>query len=338
MSSPMGRYLKAWALGVAAALPGTLVPFLATAALAQGLQGYPEKELRLVMPFPPGGPTDALGRQIAQHLGEALGRTVVVDNRPGAGGTLGAAAAAQAPADGYTFLYGNSAALAAAPALYAKLPYDPLKSFTAISTVSTGYLVVVVSKDVPARNLKELLALARAKPGTLNYGSAGNGSPMHIAGELMKSIAGVEIAHVPYKGGGPALTGLLGGDVQIGIDLLPTLLQHIQSGRLRALAVLGPTRLPAIPDVPTAAESGVAGLELNLFTALVAPAGIPRGIAERVNAEMQKILARDDLREELAKQSFSLAEKNDLQQAGVFLREQVAQWSHSAKISNARVD
>jgi tripartite-type tricarboxylate transporter receptor subunit TctC len=301
-------------------------------------QGYPEREIRLVVPFPPGGPTDALGRQIAQYLGKGLGRPVVVDNRPGAGGTIAGAITAQAPADGYTLMFGNSAALATAPHLYPRLPYEPLKSFTAISTVSTGYLVIAVGKDVAVRDLSELIALAKAKPGALNYGSAGNGSPSHISGELLKGITGAQITHVPYKGGGPALSALLSGEVQIGIDLLPTLLPHIKSGRLRALAVAGPTRLPAIPYILTAAESGVPGFEMNLFTSLVAPAGIPRSIAERINVEMQKVLSKENLNEDMAKQSFTLAEKNNLQQANEFLREQVSQWAHFTKISNARVD
>lgn len=327
-------FLKTILPYTAAAVIGTaaLVPFTVSG------QTYPEKEIRLVMPFPPGGPTDALGRQLAQSLSDELGRPVVVDNRPGAGGTIAAAAVAKAPADGYTLMFGNSAALAAGPAIYAKLPYDPATSFTPISTVSTGYLVIVVGRDVPARNLRELVALSKTKPGTLNYGSAGNGSPMHVLAELFKSTTGAQMAHVPYKGGGPALAGLLAGDVQVGIDLLPTLLQHIQSGRLRAIAVAGPARLPAIPDIPTTIESGFPGHELNLFTSLVAPAGLPLPIAQRLNAEVQKVLANEAVKQDMAKQSFTLAPKNDLQQANVFLREQVAEWARVTKISKATVD
>lgn len=337
MIHSMVHSLKRLVPAVAAVILAVSAVVLPATSFSQ-VEGYPEREIRMIVPMPPGGPTDALARQIAQYLGEGLGRPVIVDNKPGAGGTLAGALAAQAPADGYTFLFGNSAVLTAGPALYPKLKYDPLKSFTSISTISTGYMVLVVRKDVPARNLTELVALAKAEPNSLNYGSAGNGSPLHIGGELFKAITGAQIVHIPYKGSGPALFGLLSGQVQVFIDLPPTLLPHIQSGELRPLAVAGPTRLPAIPDVPTAAESGVQGFEMNLFTSLVAPAGIPQPIAERVNAEMQKILVRADLREQLARQSFILAERNTLQQADAFLHEQVKQWAHFVDISKARID
>lgn len=312
--------------------------FHLSAAATEAADNYPEREIRLIMPMPPAGPTDQLGRLVAEHLGRQLGKPVVVDNRPGAGGAVGAAAAAQSPADGYTLLFGNSAALAGSPALYKQLNYDPIKSFKAISRISTGHMVIVVGSKVPAKSLSELLQLAKADPGKLNYGSAGNGSPLHIGGEMLKVNSGVDITHIPYKGGGPALTALLAGDVQVGIDLLPPLLPHLEAGTIRALAVAGPERLAMIPDVPTAAEAGIPGVELNLFTTLVAPAGIPEPVAEKLNAAMRAVLETPEFKAAAERQSFVLADPGTLEEAQDFIRDQVKQWAHSVEIAKARID
>ncbi|MCK9506843.1 MAG: tripartite tricarboxylate transporter substrate binding protein [Pigmentiphaga sp.] len=325
------------AVAASALVFGLLVSTNAAVA-SSAFDTYPEREITLIMPMPPAGPTDQLGRLLADHLGRQLGKQVIVANRPGAGGAVGATAAAQSPADGYTLLFGNSAALAGSPAIYKNLAYDPVKSFKPISPISTGHMVIVVGASSPIHSLSDLVRLSKDKPGTLNYGSAGNGSPLHIGGELLKMRSGADLTHIPYKGGAPALLGLLSGDVQIGIDLLPPLLPHLETGKIRALAVAGPDRLPMIPDVPTAAEAGIPGVELNLFTALVAPAGLPEPIAKKLNDAVKKIFNTPEFKEVADRNSFFLAETGSLEEAERFIQEQVAQWAESVEIANARVD
>ena len=237
--------LKTSVLSIALA---TLCLLASPLALAQA---YPTKPVKLIVPFPPGGPTDIVGRFVASKLSDALGQQFVVENRAGAGGTVGSEVASQASADGYTLLYGSTSTLAMAPSLYRKLAYDPRKSFAPISMVSSGPLLIAVNASVPANTLAELIALAKDKPGSLNYASAGNATPPHLAAEMFKSMAGVSLVHVPYKGGGPALQAITAGEVQILFEGLVTLLPQIKSGRLRALAISAAVRDPALPDVPT---------------------------------------------------------------------------------------
>jgi tripartite-type tricarboxylate transporter receptor subunit TctC len=312
---------------------------VALLVLAQGVfaQGYPNKPLKLIVPFPPGGPTDIVGRLMAQKLSEGLGQQIVVENRAGAGGTVGSDAAAKATADGYTLLYGSTSTLAIAPSLYPNLPYQPLQAFAPISLVSIGPIFVTVHASVPAQTLAEFIALARSKPGQLNYSSAGNGTPPHLAGELFKSVAGVNLVHVPYKGGGPAVAGLVAGDVQAVFEGLPVLGPHIRAGKLRALAITGGKRHPSLPDVPTAAEAGLANYDAHFWSGLVAPFGTPQEAIARLNAETRKALAAKEVRELLARQGVEPRDTTPGEFAR-FIAAEIDKWAGVVKASGAKLD
>ncbi len=273
---------------------------LLLAASTAAADTYPSKPIRLIVPFPPGGSTDIFARPIAQKLSEALKQQVVVENRGGAGGTLGAEVAAKSPPDGYTLLMGHIGTLAVAPSLYPKLPYDPLKSFAPVSMVATLPNVLVVNPALAAKSVGELIAYARAHPGELSYASGGNGSAAHIAFELFKLQTGTRIVHVPYRGTAPAVTDVIGGQVAMTMTGVPPVLQFIQSGKLRALGVSGRERVEALPDVPTIAEAGVKGFEATQWYGIVAPAGTPPAIIGRLNAALRAILAGAEMRERLA--------------------------------------
>src|SRR5260221_8254846 len=258
-----------------------LALLLCTAAQAQ--DAYPSKPLRLILPFPPGGGTDILGRLVAERLAARLGQPVVTDNRGGAGGNVGAEAAARAAPDGYTLLFAATT-LAISPSLYAKLNYD-LKDLAPISLVATVPNVMITHPSVPARTLQEFIALARAKPGELNFGSGGNGTSNHLGGELFNMVAGVKLVHIPYKGVNLAMNDAMAGNVQLVLIGITAAAPQIKAGRLRALAVLAPQRSAALPDVPTAAASGLPDLDVTTWYGLLAPAGTPRPIIARLNAE-----------------------------------------------------
>jgi tripartite-type tricarboxylate transporter receptor subunit TctC len=310
---------------------------LALVATAAAAQGYPSKPIQLIVPFPPGGPTDIVGRMVAQKISDAVGQPVVVENRAGAGGTVGSTAAAKAEPDGYTLLYGSTSTLAIAPSLYRNLAYEPRKSFTPISLVSRGPILIAVNAQVPARTLKEFIDLAKKQPGKLAYGSAGSGTPPHLAGELFKTVAGVDLLHVPYKGGAPAITGLVGGQVQAIFEGQVALAPHIQAGKVRALAITGDQRSPALPEVPTAAEAGLAQYEANFWSGLVAPAGTPAEAIERLNAVLVKALASPDVRETLARQGLEASGTTPQEFAAYIEREQ-DKWARVVKVSGAKVD
>jgi tripartite-type tricarboxylate transporter receptor subunit TctC len=268
---------------------------LAFGAQAQA-QDYPNRPIRLVVPFSPGGSTDGISRHLAQKLTVALGQPVVVENRAGAGGTLGTDLVAKSKPDGYTLLF-VATSTAINQALFTNLPYDTMKDLTPVIHLVHLSGVLVVHPDVPARTVQELVDLARAKPGVLNYASAGNGTTLHLAGELFKALAKVDITHVPYKGSGPALTDLIGGRVQMMFANMPGTMQHVQAGRIRAIAVTDATRSAAVPDLPTIAESGVPGYRATGWFGIMAPAGTPREIVERLNAEFNKALRTPELLE-----------------------------------------
>ncbi len=255
---------------------------------------YPDKPVRLIIPFPPGGSNDVVGRLVANQLSEKLGHKVFVDNRGGAGGVLGTEAAAAASPDGYTLLI-VSIAHAVNPALY-KLNYDPIKSFTPISILATGPNVLAVNPQLPVHNVKELVALAKEKPGELDYASAGVGSFQHLGGELFKLVAGVNLQHVPYKGGGPAMQDVIAGHVKIMFSSLVQTTPFIQSGQLRALGTGGSQRNPVLPDVPTIAEAGVPGYEANNWWGIMAPAGTPKEIVDRLYKDIQATLTSPELK------------------------------------------
>ena len=310
---------------------------LSVAAASVLAQGYPDKPLKLVVPFPPGGPTDIVGRLVAQKLAEGIGQPVVVENRPGAGGTVGSTAVARAPADGYTLLYGSSSTLASAPSLYRDLAYDPRTAFAPISLVSRGPIIAAVNAQLPAKTLKDFIALAKSSPGRINYGSAGSGTPPHLAAELFKTVAGVDLVHVPYKGGGPAVSDLAGGQVQVCFEGLPTLLPHIKSGKVRALAITGAKRDPALPEVPTFAEAGLPGYDANFWNGLVAPAGTPAEVIARLNSVLVQALATPEVHAALVRLGLEAAGTTP-QQFGDFIAAEIDKWARVVKASGAKID
>lgn len=270
---------------------------LALAAIA-GAQDYPNHPIRLVVPQPAGGPTDIVARIVAQKLGERLGQQVIVDNRPGAGSNIGTDIVAKAPKDGYTLVVGTVQHIVNRY-LFVSLPYDPVKDFAPVTLMTKAHIVLVVNPDMPARNLAELLALAKAKPGTMAWASAGNGSTGHLALELLKVDAGIDVTHIPYKGTQPALTDVLGGRVPVMFDGVITSLPHIKAGKLRPIAVASLTRSPLLPDVPTMTEAGLPGFEAVGLAAVLAPAGTPPEIVNRLSREIAAILKAPEVRDQL---------------------------------------
>ncbi|HET7362478.1 MAG TPA: tripartite tricarboxylate transporter substrate binding protein [Burkholderiales bacterium] len=312
------------------------------AVLALGFQAalaetYPSRPIHVIVPFPPGGPTDIVGRLVGQKLSEGLGQPVIVENRPGASGTLGSTAAAKAPPDGYTLLYGSTTTLAIAPALYRDLAYDPRSAFAPISLVSRGAIIAAVNAGVPAHTLQEFIALAKKSPGGLSYASAGSGTPPHLAAELFKSLTGVDLLHVPYKGGGPAINGLVGAQVQAIFEGEVVLLPHIRSGRVRALAITGVTRDPELPEVPTFAQAGLPTYEAYFWSGLVAPAGTPDEIVGKLNGVLVRALNATDSREALTRQGLEPAPTTPAQFAA-FIASEVERWGRVAKDSGAKLD
>jgi tripartite-type tricarboxylate transporter receptor subunit TctC len=275
--------------GVCAAIAALTLPGAAGAAGAAATDSYPTRSIRLIVPFPPGGSNDIVGRVIGQQLGERLGKPVVIDNRGGAGGLIGTETAVHAQPDGYTLLV-ISVAYSYNPAIY-KLPYDPVKAITPVAQLGTGPNSLVIHPGVPANSVKELVALAKARPGQLNYASAGIGTFQHMSSEMFRIMSGTNIVHIPYKGGGPATLAVIAGQAQISIGSLLQTLPHIRSGKLKPLGTGGARRSPALPDVPTIAEAGVPGYEANNWWGIVAPAAMPPAIVKRINAEVAAILA-----------------------------------------------
>jgi len=311
----------------------------ACAVQAQGAaQAYPAKPIRFVVPFPPGGPLDIMARGIGQKLTESWGQPVIVDNRPGAGGSLGAELVARAPGDGYTLLMGAVSTHAINPHLYARIGYDPFQDFAAVALVAEVPNVLVVNPAVPANSVQELVALAKAKPGYLNFGSGSTGSTGHLAGELFKSLAGVDMAHIPYKGGAPAMQDLLGGQVQLMFDNLANSLPQVKAGKLRALAVTTSTRSPAMPDLPTVNEAGVKGFDLSTWFGVFVPAGTPPEIVAKLNAGIVSALGSKELRERLAAMGTTPPANNTPAAFAAFVRAENAKYAKVVKESGAKVD
>jgi tripartite-type tricarboxylate transporter receptor subunit TctC len=291
----------------------------------------------MIVAFPPGGGTDILGRMLAQRLGETLGQNVVVENRGGAGGNVGTEAAARAVPDGYTILMGNVAPNAINVSLYRNLPFDPVADFAPVSLVAATPNVLVVHPSTAARTVKELIALARARPGALNFASAGNGSSSHLAGELFRVLAGAEIVHVPYKGAGPAMLDVLSGQVQLYFATLPAALPHVKSGKLAAVAVTSARRSPALADLPTVAESGVPGYEASTWYGVLAPARTPAGVIERLHGDIVKILAQPEFRERLQAQGFDLVGSSP-EEFRAAIRSEIAKWGKVVRDAGIRPD
>jgi tripartite-type tricarboxylate transporter receptor subunit TctC len=300
-------------------------------------QTFPAKPLRLVVTLPPGGATDITARIIAAKLGEVLGQTVVVENRPGAGGQIGAEQVVKSAPDGYTLLFGGINSHGISPALYKKQPYDPVRDFAPISLASTTPNVLVVHPSVPARTMAEFIAYAKANPGKLDYGSSGIGQSPHLTMELFKSLTGVELNHVPYKGGSQYVLALFTGEVPVMFDNLPGELANIQSGKVRALAVTSAKRAPQLPEVPTVAESGLPGFEVTVWFGFFAPAATPKPIIAQLNAAMVKALSAPDLKVKLAQQGAAAAPSTP-EELAAFVRSEMAKWAQVVKDSGASAD
>jgi tripartite-type tricarboxylate transporter receptor subunit TctC len=300
-------------------------------------QTYPTKPIRLVVPFPPGGATDILARDVAQKLTEAWGQSVIVDNRPGAGGNIGSELVAKSAPDGYTLEMGTVGTHAINASLYAKMPYDHVKDFTPVILVAGVPNVLVVTPSLPVNSVAELIAYAKANPGKLNFASSGNGTSIHLSGELFKVMAGVQMTHIPYKGSAPALQDLIAGQVQLMFDNLPPSLPQIKAGKLRALAVTSLARAPALPDVPTLAESGLPGFEASSWFGILAPAGTPAPIVAKLNAEVAKWLATPEAKEKLLKQGANPAGGTP-EDFAKHIAAETAKWAKVVKDSGAKID
>jgi len=307
---------------------------LASHAVAQP---YPNRPIRAVVPLAPGGGTDTIGRLVSAKLGEGLGQQIVVDNRGGGGGVVGTDLVAKATPDGYTILVGSITTNAVNPVLYKKLPYDHIRDFAPISMIGTVPNALVVHTSVPAKSVKEFLAYAKANPGKINYGSSGLGSAPHLSMELIKSMTGVTMVHVPYKGSGPALADLLGGQLQALCSSLAGLLPHIKSGRVRALGVTTAKRNPQLPDVPTISEAGIPGYEVTIWYALFAPARTPKPILTRLNAETVKALNSADLKERLTLQGLDVV-SSTADELLAFVKAETAKWAKVVKQSGAQLE
>jgi len=315
----------ALALTLACALPST-----ASAA-------YPDRAVRLVVPFSAGGPTDALARVISEYMSKELGENMVVENRGGAGGRIATEFAASAPADGYTVFFATTGTMAINPALYRSMTLNPVQAFDAVGAIASSWNVLIVLPTFPAHNLQELVALARKQPGALTFGSAGNGSTNHLSGELLRLSTGIDIRHVPYKGSAGALVDLLGGRLSMMFDTIPAEVQNIQTGRVRALAQTGPERSEALPDVPTMVEAGIPGFDVTTFFGLVTPKGTPPEARERLHQALLKILSEDKVKKALAGLG-AVPIPGSQQDFETLINAEIVKWGKLVKDSGASID
>ncbi len=314
-----------------------LLSFLAIALAAPALsQPYPSRTVRIVVPFAVGGPADIYARFIGAKLQDALGQPFVIEDRPGGGSIVGTEAVAKSAPDGYTLLM-MSNTHTVNETLIPKKPFDLMRDLAPISGVNYSDLLMVIHPSVPANNLKEFIALARSQPGKLNYASSGPGTPYHMAGELFKAMAGVDIVHIPHKGSDQARTAILGGQVQMMFDAITTMAAHARAGKVKALASSGKTRSPVTPDVPSVAEAGVPGYETTIWLGLMAPAGTPRAVLEKLNLEVNRIVNSPEVRETWAKQGAQPMGMS-IDQFDKFLREDITKWAKVVKLSGAKVD
>ena len=309
---------------------------LSLLSLAKGARSQTARTIKLIVPSAPGGVTDILARLLGDHIARTQGATVVIDNRPGAGGVIGSELVAKAAPDGYTLLMGTVGTHAINPSLYAKMPYDHVKEFAPVILVAGVPNVLVVNPDLPIKSVPELIAYAKANPGKLNFASSGSGTSIHLSGELFKAMTGVQMTHVPYKGSAPALTDLIGGQVQLMFDNLPSSLAFIKAGKLRALAVTSASRAPALPDVPTVADT-VPGFEASSWFGVLAPAGTPPEIIARINGEVTKWLATPEAKEKLTAQGANVAGGTP-QDFAKHIQAETAKWAKVVKESGAKVD
>jgi tripartite-type tricarboxylate transporter receptor subunit TctC len=298
---------------------------------------FPVRPIRLIAPLAPGGVTDMVARILADRAGRYLGQPMIVENRPGAGGLVGSAAVASAPPDGYTVLMGTIGTLAVSPSMYAKMPYDTDRDIVPVSLVAGGQFVLAVHPSFPARTFEEFIRYAKARPGELNYGSAGNGSTLHLGMELLNTMAGLKISHIPYKGSGPMVAALAGGEIPIGLPDLPSALPFVKSDRLRMLAVTSTVRAAIAPDVPTIAESGLKDYEVVVWLGVLAPAGTPRPIIDKLNDSIVKALRDKDIVDRLAEVDMRIYASTP-EDFGKFLKAERAKWDPIVKASGARIE
>lgn len=306
------------------------------ASLAQA-QAWPAKPIRLVVPFPAGGGTDIIGRELTQKITEASKWIFIVDNKPGSGGNIGIDNIAKSPADGYNLVLGQTSNLAVNPSLYPKLPYDPVRDLTPVSMVASAPLALVVASGSPLRSLADLVAAAKARPDQINFATSGNGTVAHLATELFKKEAGIKLTHIPYKGAAQGLNDVIGGQVDIYVSSIPTLIGHIKSGKLRALAVTSLKRVDDLPQVPTIAESGYKNFEAVTWFGVLGPANLPKDITARLNAEINKALQTADLKKKLGDQGADVAGSTP-EQFAKLVREDIVRWGAVVRESGAKID
>ncbi|MES2564368.1 MAG: tripartite tricarboxylate transporter substrate binding protein [Pseudomonadota bacterium] len=300
-------------------------------------QGYPNRPVRLVITYPPGGTTDFVGRPVAQKLSEIMNQQFVVDNRGGAGGVIATMIVAQAPADGYTLLLGTSSGMLINPLLNPKLPYDGFRDFAPVSRTNINPQALVATPSLPANTVKELIAYARANPGKLNVASSGIGTPNHLGGEMLKYMAKLDIVHVAYKGGGPAMTDLIGGQVQLQFSSIPTVLAHTKAGRIKMLAIGSAKRSPALPDVPTIAEAGVPGYEYTTWYGVFGPRALPKPIVAQLNAAVVKALASPDMHQRLMSQGAEPSASSP-EELTSYMKEESARWAKVIKAAGIKIE
>ncbi len=322
------RALLAALISVGATVPAT--------ALAQA-SSYPNKPIRIIVPFAVGGIADTFGRVIGIKLTEAWGQPVIIENKTGAGGNIGAELVAKSPADGYTLVIGNNGTHAVNVNLFKTIPFDPIKDFVPVAHIMEAEGLLVVNPSVKANSVSEIIEMARAQPGKLSYASGGLGTTSHLAGELFKSIAKVDIVHVPYKGNSPAIADLLSGQTQLSFATMPTVLPHVKGGKLRAIASIGLARTVALPDVPTVAESGLPGFEVSNWIGLFAPAGTPPDIVAKLNAEVQKIMRSPDVQKRLEAEGARFIATTPAQFAA-FQRDELLKWAKIIKDANIKAE
>lgn len=325
------------AQSVFSAMPIAILLCCAAWASAAAAQVWPSKPVRLIVPFAPGGSADTLGRLVAQKLSESFKQTFVVENRGGAGGVIGSELVAKAPADGYTLLVSGVASHCIAPALSKEFPFDPLRDFTHIALFGGPPGVLVVHPGVAAKDLREFVALLKAQPGRISYGSPGNGTQGHLLAEQLKQVAGIEMTHVPYKGAGPAVADMIAGHVSAGSTTLSTAATQIRAGKLRALAVSSSRRLADFPDVPTYAELGYPELTATIWFSLSGPAGVPRDIVNRLNSEVRRILQQPDVRERLRPEGVEIGDL-DPQAFSAYVAAELKRWAPVVRAAGARAD
>ncbi|MDR3379546.1 Bug family tripartite tricarboxylate transporter substrate binding protein [Cupriavidus basilensis] len=316
---------------------GLVTAILCALAFPALADTYPTKPIRVIVPFPAGGGTDIIAREVTNKVAMAMGWRFVVDNKPGSGGNLGVDAAAKASGDGYTIVLGQTSNLAINPTLYRKLPYDVAKDLTPVSLVASAPLVLVTTMESPYKTLADVVAASKAKPGSINVASPGNGTVAHLTSELFQKTAGIKLTHVPYKGAAQAVNDLIGGQVQLYLSSVPTLIGHIRNGKMRPLAVTSAKRMPDLPNVPTIAESGYSGFEAVTWFGFVAPAATPKDIVVRLNTEFNKALQVPDLKKKLNDQGADVLGGTP-EQFGALMKKDTIRWSTAVKASGAQVD